>query len=91
MGIVLLGGIAEPPPPQVEPLLALFLNRKGQESNAVKLVKCTNALRGVLPTFCLDVLCKRGFVLSVRITDCLGFIADPDGLNTGAFMDIRIP
>lgn len=51
---------------------------------------CTNVLRGVFPTFCLDVLCKRGFVLRDRITECLGFIADPDALNTGAFIDIRM-
>jgi hypothetical protein len=48
-------------------------------------------LRGVFPTFCLDVLCKRGFVLRDRIAGCLGFIADPDPVNTGAFIDIRIP
>lgn len=53
--------------------------------------KCTDCLRGVLPMFCLDVLCKRGFVLKDRMTDCLGFIADPDGLKTGAFIDIRMP
>jgi hypothetical protein len=53
-------------------------------------MKCTNALRGVFPTFCLDVLCKRGFAFRDRMTDCLGFIADPDAVNTGAFMDIRM-
>ena len=40
--------------------------------------------------FCLDALCKRGFALSDRMTDCLGFIADPDAVKTGALMDIRM-
>lgn len=26
-----------------------------------------------------------------RMTDCLGFIADPDAVKTGAFTDIRMP
>jgi len=41
--------------------------------------------------FCFDVLCKRGFALRERMTDCLGFTADPDAVKTGAFMDIRMP
>lgn len=53
-------------------------------------VKYTDDLRGVFPMFCLDVLCKRGFALRDRITDCLGFIADPDVVNTGALIDIRM-
>ena len=82
--------MAEPPPPHREPLLALDLDEKGQESNAMDTVEHTDVLRGVFPTFCLDVLCKRGFALRDRITDCLGFIADPDAVKTGALMDIRM-
>lgn len=55
------------------------------------LAKCTDALRGVFPMFCLDVLCKRGFALRERMTDCLGFIDDPDVVKTGALTDIRMP
>jgi len=53
-------------------------------------VECADALRGVFPMFCLDVLCKRGFALRDRMTDCLGFIVDPDAVKTGALMDIRM-
>ena len=57
----------------------------------MNLAERTDTLRGVFPTFCLDVLCKRGFALSERMTDCLGFIADPDAVKTGGLIDIRIP
>lgn len=57
----------------------------------MNLVKHTDVFRGVFPTFCLDVLCKRGFTLRERTTDCLGFIADPDAVKTGALTDIRMP
>ena len=90
MAIVLLWGTAEPPPPHWEPLLVLFLDGKGQGDDTIHVSKCADDLRGVFPTFCLDALCKRGFTLRDRMTDCLGFIVDPDVVNAGAFMDIRM-
>ena len=75
MASVLFGGAAEPPPPHIEPLLTLLLSRKSQRGDEANLVEYTNVLRGVFPTFCLDVLCKRGFALGCRREDCLGFIS----------------
>ena len=68
MASVLFGGAADsPPPPHIEPLLTLPLRRK-RVSEAMERIpwEHTNALRGVFPTFCLDVLCKRGFALGCR-------------------------